>query len=79
MLAGKNRTQKAAGAAATASRRVGGRGERFSLPLAAEAVTNGEEQIETTKVSTAPIWLVVQVQDGFATRVRVYQREPEWG
>lgn len=43
------------------------------------AVTNGEEHVETTKVSTAPIWLVVQVQDGFATSVRVYQREPQWG
>ena len=41
------------------------------------AVTNGQEDTETTEVTTAPVWLVLQVQDGFATRISVYQREPE--
>jgi hypothetical protein len=43
------------------------------------AVTNGHESTKTTKISTDPIWLVLQVQDGFKTRVRVHQREPAWG
>jgi hypothetical protein len=42
------------------------------------AVTNGQEDTETTEVTTAPVWLVLQVQDGSATRISVYQREPEW-
>ena len=42
------------------------------------AVTNGQEDKKTTEVSTAPIWLVLQVQDGFPTRVS-YPSEPAWG